>query len=240
MRAVILAGGLGTRIRELFPDQPKPLVPLCGRPFLEWQIEMLVEQGIDDIVLCVGYRAEQIMSHFEDGSAWRARIHYSVETEPRGTGGALRQAQHHLGRTALVLNGDTYFRADYPRLFKEHVELARARGAWASVCLADAEESSACGRVRLEPDGRVSRFDEKVEGAVGLVNAGAYFIEPEALSLIPWNQKVSLEREVFPRLAADRRLFGLRSTSPFLDMGTPQGHARLSSFLSEGASASQG
>jgi NDP-sugar pyrophosphorylase family protein len=228
---VILAGGLGTRIRALYPDRPKPLIPVCGRPFLERQVEGLVEQGLSEIVLCVSHLAEQITSHFGAGAAFGARIRYSIEPTPLGTGGALRHAAPLLDGTALVLNGDTFLDADYLALAALHRERV-GEGAWACVCLATVAETSAFGRARLDAGGRIVGFDEKSSAAGGgQVNAGACFLEPSAIAGIPEGRVVSLEREVFPALAARGRLFGLPSGGRFLDMGTPEGHRRLTRLL---------
>jgi len=232
VRVLILAGGLGTRIRALFPDRPKPLVPVCGRPFLEWQIELLVAQGLRELILCVGHLAGQIVSHLGEGEAWGARIRYAIEPTPLGTGGAIRHAAGLLDGTTLVLNGDTYLEADYRLLGALHQERVRL-GGWASVCLARVEEASAYGRVRLDREGRIVGFAEKVErSGAALVNAGACFLEQEAVAAIAAGRAVSLERELFPELAAAGRLHGLAAAGGrFLDMGTPAGHANLVRFL---------
>src|SRR6185295_2279579 len=112
-RVFILAGGRGTRLQALFPDQPKPMVPVAGRPFLEHQISLLAQQGFDDFVLCLGYRAEQISSYFGDGARWGVRLAYSTELQPLGTAGALKQAARLWSGPALVLNGDTYLDTDF-------------------------------------------------------------------------------------------------------------------------------
>jgi NDP-sugar pyrophosphorylase family protein len=108
VKVFLLAGGLGTRIRSLFPDCPKPMIPFGGKPFLQWQIELLMTQGFDEFVLCVGYLFEQVKEYFGDGSRLGAKIHYSVEQAPLGTGGALRNAASYFHQTIILLNGDTY------------------------------------------------------------------------------------------------------------------------------------
>ena len=107
MKALILAGGLGTRLREFFPDRPKALAPAAGKPFLEYLVEWLRDQGLDDLVLCLGHRAEQVRDHFGAGRRWGVHIAYAMETSPLGTAGALKNAGEHVTGATLVLNGDS-------------------------------------------------------------------------------------------------------------------------------------
>ena len=116
MRVLILAGGLGTRARVEFPDLPKPLIPVCGKPFLERQIQLLTAQGFSQFTLCLGYRASQIMEYFGTGATWGVSLAYSVEPTPLGTAGALKHAAADFHETTLVLNGDTYLDVDYHAL----------------------------------------------------------------------------------------------------------------------------
>src|SRR5258706_2335589 len=193
-RVFILAGGRGTRLQALFPDQPKPMAPVAGRPFLEHQISLLASQGFRDFVLCVGYRAEQINSYFGDGARWGVRIEYSHEAQPLGTAGALRQAAGFWSGAALVLNGDTYLDTRFASLVGQHRRLA-ARGAIGSLGLLRVDDCARYGQVRLAPDGRIERFEEKraAPAQAGLVNAGAYVLEPGVLDAIPAGRAVSIE-----------------------------------------------
>jgi mannose-1-phosphate guanylyltransferase len=232
-RVFILAGGRGTRLRALFPDQPKPMVPVAGQPFLLRQVSLLAGQGFRDFVLCVGYRAEQIAGYFGDGVRWGVRIAYSSESQPLGTAGALKQAAGFWSGAALVLNGDTYLDTDYQALVRQHCQQA-ARGAAGSLGLLRVDDCSRYGQVRLAPDGRIRQFVEKQAAPAqpGLVNAGAYVLEPSILEAIPAGRAVSIEYDTFPALlAAGAGLFGVALEGTFIDIGTPEGHAALEQRL---------
>ena len=232
MRVFILAGGLGTRIRSLFPQRPKPMIPVLGRPFLEWQIELLIGQGLRDLVLCVSHLAEQIIQHFGDGAAWGVNIAYSVEATTLGTAGALKNAAALFQDTSLVLNGDTYVAADYNGLVAAHEQQAARSRLVGSLGLAQVADTSRYGRVIVGPDQRIETFVEKGAGVqAGLVNAGVYVFEQAVLDYIPAGRVTSLEREVLPILAADRTLGGAPVHGSFVDMGTPEGYQALERLL---------
>lgn len=233
MKVVILAGGLGTRLRPLFPDQPKVLVPVDGKPFLEHQLFMLAAQGFTDFILCVGYLAKNIQAYFQDGSLWGWKIGYAVEQQLMGTAGAILNAAPYLEETFLVLNGDTYLATDYQHLVKTHWEQNHRKNILATLALVKSEDSRAYGSVQLAADGQISAFHEKNEQIKGQpwINAGAYVMQPGILSHIPPGQPVSLEREVFPALAG-KYLYSCPVAGTLVDMGTPQGYQTLSDILS--------
>jgi len=225
MKAFVLAGGLGTRLRDAFPDEPKALAPVGGRPFLDRLLEILRTEGVTDVVLCTGHRAAAIEAHVGDGAAHGLRIVHSVEPAPLGTGGALAFARAHVQGAALVLNGDTLVRGFRAPLESAHRRLA----ARASVALSLGGPAGASGNVDLDACGRVIRFAEKPpEGlAGGLLNAGVYLLEPEVFDAIPAGRAVSLEREVLPRLLAEGcTVAGAILKDGFVDLGTPEGLAR--------------
>ncbi|HOU13850.1 MAG TPA: nucleotidyltransferase family protein [Anaerolineae bacterium] len=230
MRVFILAGGLGTRIRALFADRPKSMIPFNGKPFLEHQIALLAGQGFRRFVLCLSYQAEQIMAHFGDGERLGVEIVYSQETTPLGTGGALRYAERFFDDVALVINGDTYLATDYQALVAAHAQQPGAIGTIVVTEVADAGQS---GQVILDEERRIIAFREKSANVGrGMVNAGVYVFAPRILDYIPTGEKVSLEREVFPALL-DRgeRLLGFPVRESFIDMGTPAGYQRLEEAL---------
>lgn len=231
MKVFILVAGLGTRIRGLFPDVPKCLVPINGKPFLEWQIEHLMKQGFQDFVLCVGYRKEQVKEYFKNGAELGAGIQYSEETAPQGTGSTLRNAAAFFNDTSIVLNGDTYLPIDYRKFVESHRENASV-GAVGSIALSRREENESGGRVVMDDDGRISAFLEKqpMPRGGGLVNAGAYVLEPEITDIIAGTPS-SLEHDVFPALCKEGRLYGVEVGRGFVDMGTPEGYAKLGSLL---------
>jgi NDP-sugar pyrophosphorylase family protein len=235
MRALILCGGLGTRLRPLVSDRPKALAPIGHRAFLELQIELLARGGIGEVVLCVGYLHEQIESHLGDGGRWGVRLRYSVEDRPLGTGGALKLAQPLVDGPFLALNGDTYFDLDLREFALVHERRQSLAGpAYGTLALVEVADARPFGTVELDADARVSGFREKDAAACSpaLVSAGMYVLEPEILDLIPPRQAVSLERDVFAPLAGrPRGLWGHRAAGTFVDMGTPEGYATLAQHL---------
>ena len=224
-QAVILAGGLGTRLRAAVPDVPKVMADVGGRPFLEYLIAQLRGAGVTSAVLCVGYRGEVVEGHFGDGSAWGMQLTYSVEREPLGTAGALRLAEPLLaGERWLVMNGDSYFDISLHTLFGAH----RSTPAAATLALARVADARRYGGVKCSPDGYVTAFIEKpaADTAVaGLINSGLYIIERSVFELIPADRPVSFERDVLPGLVGR----GLRAAvfdGYFIDIGIPDDYAR--------------
>ena len=217
MKAFVLAGGLGTRLRPKFGELPKPLAPIGGRPFLERQLEWLEAHGITRAVLCTGYGGAAIRETLRSASTG-VQLEFSEEPEPLGTGGALRLARHALDGPCCVLNGDTLPEGD-PWLLE--------RGRWESgaigaIALYEAADASVRGRVECDPRGRVVRFVEKDADHAGKawVNGGLYAFSSSLWRRIP-DGVSSLERDVLPGLAAEGRLLGVRLPGTFYDIGTP-------------------
>lgn len=231
LSALILAGGLGTRLRSVVADRPKGLAPVAARPFLEYQIEWLAAQGIRHIVLCVGYRSQQIVEHLGDGERWGVQIRYSVEPEALGTGGALALARSHVSGTFLAMNGDTYYVDAVAPLLAAH----QRTDALLTLAVSAAGARAASGQLEIDAAGRVRRFVEKsADGEGGWINAGLYMAEPELLAQIPSNQSVSLEREIIPHLlAAGQPVFAHPLPGGYIDMGTPTGFAQLNQLLAD-------
>ena len=254
MRALILAGGLGTRLRSIVSEQPKPMADIESKPFLAHQIEYLKAQGISQVVLCVGYLHEHVMSYFGSGEKWDIPIAYSVESSPLGTGGALKHAERYINDTFLLLNGDSFFDIDLSQLveFHEAKKTTDPHGI-GTVALAAVPDVSRYGSVQLDDDLQILNFIEKgalgltdtgeVEATSGLINAGIYVLEPGILAVIPSAQKVSIERTVFPWLINnDLHLYGYESDDFFVDIGTPEGYYEFCTYVrqrSNGASNEQ-
>ncbi len=222
---LILAGGLGTRLRSVVTDKPKALAPISGKPFLEIQMELLREQGAKHFVLCVGYLSEQIFETFGDGSKLNIRIDYSEERDQlRGTAGAIKLAQRFISDRAMVLNGDTYLDFDHNELVYRHLAEIKF-GAQATCTLARLENAARFGTVILdEHDHYIAGFLEKSRNNDGpaWLNAGAYMIERKFLDNIASEKIVSLERETFPSLIAKGgKIAATLSNRPFYDIGTP-------------------
>lgn len=229
--AAILVGGLGTRLRAQVPDRPKALVEIAGRPFLSYQLDQLAAAGVETAVLCTGYRGEQIRAAF--GDAYRElRLLYSQEPTPRDTAGALRFALPLLGSAAvLVMNGDSLCAADLDACWRRY----QAQGVDASMLVTHVLDASRYGRVRLNRQGRIVRFEEKsARQAAGWINAGVYVLSRRLIERLPPGRAVSLEREVFPRLAREGRLSGSRSRGRFLDIGTPESYRLAERFIRQG------
>ena len=222
MRAVVLVGGEGTRLRPLTSVSPKQMIPVAGVPMLDRVLDQLAAHGVDDIVLSLGYRPEVFVAAYPAGPRGRGRIVHAVEPEPRDTAGAIRFAAEAAGleETFLVVNGDVLTDLDVTEL----VEFHRTRGAQATIALTPVEDPSAFGVVPTDAKGRVEAFIEKPprdEAPTNLINAGTYVLEPEVLGLIAPTGRVSVEKETFPRLVQDGSLYALESNEYWLDTGTP-------------------
>lgn len=218
-QAVILAGGMGTRLRPLTYEVPKSMIDLGGEPFLSRLIRWLRGQGISRVLLCIGYMGALIEEHFGDGSALGVKIEYSREQVPMGTGGALALASPLMDESAVVLYGDSFIpiKLDAPEvLFSSSNRLGLI-----TVC--DNHLRIAKNNVRMEPDGRITRYD-KTGCAQGLngVEAGVTFLRKSALSLLPPG-RASMEEALFPKLINTGQLIGYLTPERFWDIGTPEG-----------------
>ena len=226
--AVILAGGLGTRLRSIVADRPKVLVEVQGRPFLAFLLDRLSGAGIRSVVLCTGYRGEQVRAAFGDAYC-DLRLVYSQESSPRGTAGALRLALPMFeSDNVLVLNGDSFCEASLSDFWRWH----RVRGAGATMILTQVSDASRYGRVHVDAEGRVLRFDEKDgNGGSGWINAGIYLLKREWMQTIPTGHAVSLEREIFPAWIG-QGLYGYQSHGRFIDIGIPEAYVAAEQFFS--------
>ncbi|MDQ3103923.1 MAG: NDP-sugar synthase [Actinomycetota bacterium] len=236
MEAVILAGGLGSRLRPLTDRHPKHVLPVAGLPFLAHQLARLAAAGVDHVVLAVSYRADEVAAVFGDGSGYGVRLTYVLEPEPLGTGGAIRAASDHLNGRAddpvIVLNGDQLSDHD----LAEQVVAFGVSGADVSLQLAVVADPRAYGCVPTDADGRVTGFQEKSPDPVShQVNAGCYVFRRAVIDTVPPGAVVSVERETFPRLLRDGRiLVGHRTDGYWTDVGTPGALVLTSSDLVRG------
>lgn len=215
MQVVILAGGLGVRLRPVTLTVPKPMVLVNSKPFLEYQIALVRDQGFDDVVLLIGHLGEQIEAHFQDGRDWRIRIRYSYETRPLGTAGAIVNAQTLLEPEFLLLNGDTYLGTDYCgmlQLRNHHDELA-VMAVYAN------HDQIAPNNVTVAENGRVTQYTKNPGIGLTHVDAGAYAISRRLLELLTSGPS-SLEGDVFPMLVRDGRLLAWPVSERFYDIGT--------------------
>ena len=217
LKALILAGGLGTRLRSTVGDVPKSMALIVGKPFLEHQLRLLKEQGIKDIILAVHYMADKIKSYFGDGRRFGVDITYSEEEVPLGTGGAIKRAEKYIDDTFLVLNGDSYSHIDLKRFLEFH----KAKMSNFSISLVNVPNVFEYGKVLLEGN-KIKAFLEKGESGEGLINSGAYIFEPRIFTFIESEKNVSLEKDIFPKLIMENLLFGYHYEGYFMDIGRPE------------------
>ncbi len=227
--AVILAGGLGTRLRPVIGDRPKVLAPVSGRPFLAYLLDQLATAGMRKVVLCTGHLGEQIRATFGD-SYGGLELRYSHENKPLDTAGALRLALPLLDTDpVLVMNGDSYCQVSLDAFLRWHDE----RQALASLLLTYVDDTGRYGRVVVDEEGAVRSFEEKSSsGNPGFINAGIYLLSQEVLKSIPAHRAVSLEHEVFPSWIG-RGLYGYTGGGVFLDIGTPESYAAAQRFFDD-------
>ena len=227
MKAVILAGGEGTRLRPLTLSLPKPVVPVVDRPFLRHQLDLLATAHVTEIVFALAYRPERVQAVFGDGSGIGRHIHYAVEDTPLGTGGAVKNAQPHLDDVTIVFNGDVLTDVDLPAVVRAH----RETGASATIVLTPVPNPSAYGLVETDASGRIRRFIEKPDPAqitTDTINAGIYVLDTATLELMPPAVKHSIERAFFPALIArGDRLTGFVHRGYWIDIGTPEKYLQV-------------
>ena len=240
MEAIVLVGGLGTRLRPLTLDTPKPMVPVAGVPLLTHQLARLAAAGVDHVVLATSYRAEVFEAYFGDGAALGLRIDYVTETEPLGTGGGIRNVAPMLTSGAadpiVVLNGDVLSGHDIAAQLRLHAE----RDAAVTLHLVRVEDPRAFGSVPTDDDGRVTAFVEKSPEPVSdQINAGCYVFRRSVIDEIPPGEVVSVERVTFPELlAAGEIVLGYVEDAYWLDVGSPAAVVRANADLVRGVAPS--
>lgn len=223
MRAIVLVGGFGTRLRPLTLTLPKQMLPVVHTTMLERVVGTLGESGVTDVVLSLGYRPDTFVDAYPHGSCAGVALHYAVEPEPLDTAGAIRFAALEAGldERFLVVNGDVLADLDIGELWAHHERC----GAEATIALTPVEDPSRFGVVPTRDDHSVIDFVEKPEpgtAPTNYINAGTYVMEPSVIDRIEANRRVSVEREVFPAMAKDRTLYALGSDAYWLDAGTPE------------------
>ena len=223
MKAILLAGGFGTRLRPLTLNTPKPIVPIFDRPFLYYQIDLLKQlPEIDEVILSLNYQPDKVEARVGDGTEAGIRVRYLVEPSPRGTGGAVKFAEPHLDGTVIVFNGDVLTQIDLAALLERH----RSRGARATIVLTPVDNPAAYGLVETDANDNVCRFLEKPsphEITCDTINAGIYVLEPDTFDRIPPDTKYSIERRYFPSLVERRETFvAYVDRGYWLDIGSPE------------------
>jgi mannose-1-phosphate guanylyltransferase len=231
LKAVVLAGGFGTRLRPLSCTRPKLLFPICNKPLLDWTLERLAKSGTNEVVLAVNYMAEAFIQHYGD-STRGMRLFHSREEKPLGTAGPIKKSEELIGHEEpfLVLNGDILTDFDYSKLLKKHTE----KGATATIALHRVKDPSRYGIAELTEKNRVIRFVEKPpreKAPSNLANAGIYVLAPEIFDYIPSGRPVSIERDVFPKLANERKLYGYDFEDLWTDIGKPEDYLKANKLL---------
>ncbi len=233
MKAVILAGGFGTRLKDIAKDVPKPMVPIVGKPFLQHQIRLLKQQGLTDIVLAVHHMSDKIKDYFGNGKRHDVDISYAEEEIALGTAGAIKNAQKYLGNERfMVFNGDTYTGIDIKDFLRFHLD-EKARY---SMALTVTNETLHQEIAEIE-NNRIIKFHERGKAPLGLeplINSGVYIFEPEIFELIEANKNISLEKLIFPQLVAERKLAGYKFEGYFMDIGRPETYKDFKKHMIEG------
>ncbi len=235
MKAVILVGGFGTRLRPLTLAVPKQMLPVGEMTMLERVVEHLGSVGVEEVVLSLGYQPEVFVREFPDGECAGVRLRYAVEPEPLDTGGAIAFAAREAGieDRFIALNGDVLTDLDVGDLWRRHESF----GGRATIALTEVEDPSRFGVVPLDDVGRVEAFIEKPEPGTApshWINAGTYVLEPDVLDLVPVGGRVSVEREVFPALVTEGSLYGVQSSAYWIDAGTPEAYLQAHLDLLDG------
>ncbi|MBC7003556.1 nucleotidyltransferase family protein [Photobacterium sp. BZF1] len=230
--AIVLCGGLGTRLRSVVNDVPKPMVEVADKPFLEYIIDYLINQGVEKIVLAVSYRKEQIIEHF--GKSFKGvAIHYSVETEPLGTGGAIKQALEENVNLAdgetLVVNGDTFVEYQLDDMLNE----INVRNSDIVFTLKHMSDTSRYGRITHD-NCLITGFEEKKSGVGGYINAGVYLVKNNILSKLPEKSKFSFEQDFLEKSISCNCMSGVITSGYFIDIGIPNDYKKAQEDFKSG------
>lgn len=237
MEAILLCGGLGTRLRSVVSDRPKPMADIAGKPFLHYLVKMLSESGVKHLIFALGYMGEQIEAYFQSGEEYGLSISYSYEDSPLGTGGAIRNALSKVsGENVLVLNADTYFHTNYESLLREQLKNKAAM----TIASRKIEDISRYGAILKDESGRILRWNEKMSSdqvetpRPGEINGGIYVMQKSLIEKIP-EGKQSLENDCIPAWLEDGLyLQAIPSDGYFMDIGIPEDYAQFKEDVESG------
>lgn len=237
MEAILLCGGLGTRLRSVVSDRPKPMADIAGKPFLHYLVKMLSESGVKHLIFALGYMGEQIEAYFKSGEDYGLSISYSYEDSPLGTGGAIRNALSKVSEeNVLVLNADTYFHTDYENLLSQQLKPQ----AMMTIASRKIEDISRYGAILKDETGRILRWNEKMSSdqaevlRSGEINGGIYVMKKSLIEKIP-EGKQSLENDCIPAwLKEGIFLQALPSDGYFMDIGIPEDYAQFRKDIESG------
>ena len=229
MQAIMLAGGQGTRLRELYPDRPKALVPILNQPFISWQLDWLASAGIHAVHIAAGYMASAIRDWISSNTPKNMTLALSEESVPLGTAGALKHIENYIQTNPfVVINGDSLL----PNLdWHEFVEAHRRSNETVTIAVTHIEEAGRYGTVEFDGSNLVTAFLEKTDRKSGWINGGLYIMNQETMRHIAPDQSLSLEKDFFPVMSSRRTLQIYKSIGPLLDMGTPDGIRQMENYL---------
>jgi len=224
LQAIILAGGKGTRLRDAVPAVPKPMVPVAGKPFLQYLLDYLCHYRVSEVVLAVGYKFEIIRDFF--GSKYKDMdIRYSLEKNPLGTGGAIKEALNFVSQDQVfIFNGDTFFPVNLPKMFQEHKD----KNATVTIALKKMINFERYGSVLVQ-NGKITKFNEKKSRESGLINGGIYIIDRSVQSFFPARQSFSFEKDVMEKKTADLEIRPYIEDVYFIDIGIPGDYEKAQS-----------
>jgi D-glycero-alpha-D-manno-heptose 1-phosphate guanylyltransferase len=228
--AIILAGGLGTRLREVVADRPKAMAIVNGKPFLDYQLDYLDVFGINHVIISVGYKREAVMGHYGDHYK-KIKIDYAIEEEPSGTGGGLKLAMEKVeGNLVFAMNGDTFYHIDYQKLLDIH----EAKNAKLSIVLREVEDVGRYGSIERNEERRITGFWVKsTKSGPGLINGGVYLINKDFFQSFDLPDKFSLEKDFFEKYHSQYRFYGIMCRQYFIDIGVPEDYARAQDDFKE-------
>jgi len=240
LKAVILVGGLGTRLRPLTYNTPKALVPVLNRPFLEYVLRRLKEHGVDEVILAISHLAQPIKICFGDGRRLGLKISYVLEKSALGTAGAVKNAAEMVSDSFFVLNGDIFSDLDFSAMLSFH----RKNKARATIALTPVDNPTHYGLIETDSRSRVTRFLEKPrpeEVTTNMINAGTYVLEPEMLDMIPRSQEYSFERQLYPSmLTGGEAVYAFPTSEYWIDIGNPEKYSQLNFDLLSGKGGQYG
>lgn len=231
MKVLILAGGLGTRLRQVVQNVPKPMAPIQNRPFLEYLLDDWIQKGFSDFYLLTCHQAQKIEYHFQ-GEYKQSEIHTIKEPEPLGTGGALLYAldQINTSEELIVINGDTFFEIDFEQMLKFH----REKNSSLTLGLRQVESNDRYSGIEINNEGVIKNFSQREKGSSQLlINAGVYLLNPDLFKRDDFivGEKFSLEDDLFPKLIQSGSVYGFPSSGKFIDIGIPQDYAKAQHFF---------
>lgn len=228
MKALILAGGFGIRLREVISDRPKILAPIKGRAFIDYLFYLLKKRGFTEIVLGLGYLSDFVKDYVNQRPLYNLSVIYSIENRPLGTAGGIKKAEKFLkGEDFFVINGDTYLDIDYKKILNFHKE----KKAWGTIVLAKNRYGKGWGNAFLEKNGRVNKFEVKGKNSTELVNSGIYVFNDKVLNLLKSGYRSSIEKDLIPLLIKRKTFYGVKTSKSFLDIGTKEGYEKAKSLL---------